>query len=68
MARSIAGAGQALIFEKVRGGTSGMPSFSSEALSDEKVAELGSYLGSLSAQDDHGDHDHGDDDHDASGE
>jgi len=47
--KAIAGVDQALLEQRVRGGTSGMPRFSTEALTDAQVAEIGAYLRSLTA-------------------
>lgn len=49
VAKAIAGVDQALLLQKVRGGTSGMPKFSPTFLTDEELAEIGAYLRSLSA-------------------
>lgn len=49
VAKAIAGADPDLVLQKVRNGTSGMPKFSPSALSDEQVAEIAAYLGSLGA-------------------
>lgn len=49
VAKAIAGVDPALLLRKVRGGTSGMPVFSPSALTDEEVAEIAAYLGSLGA-------------------
>ena len=49
VAKAIAGVDQALLIRRVRGGTSGMPVFSPSALTDEEVAEIAAYLGSLGA-------------------
>ena len=49
VAKAIAGVDQALLLRRVRGGTAGMPVFSPSSLTDEEVAEIAAYLGSLGA-------------------
>jgi hypothetical protein len=49
VAKAIAGADPALIVERVRGGTAGMPRFSPDVLTDDQLAEIASYLRSLGA-------------------
>ena len=49
MAKAIAGAPYETVLKRVRQGTSGMPRFSTSALSDQQVAEIASYLRSLGA-------------------
>ena len=49
VAKAIAGAPYETVLKRVRQGTSGMPRFSTSALSDQQVAEIASYLRSLGA-------------------
>lgn len=47
VAKAIAGAEPALVTQKVRQGTLGMPPFSQEGLTDQQLAEIAAYLRSL---------------------
>jgi mono/diheme cytochrome c family protein len=47
VAKPIAGVTQQLLQQKVREGTAGMPRFAAQGLTDEQVAEIGSFLRSL---------------------